>query len=76
MVKARQNDAASAFSRASVRDRAIGVQLSQDDGQAPESLSERVHGRAGIRSMDTMDQMEYMVRRMLGKTHTYRTLPT
>ena len=76
MVKARQNDAVSAFSRASVRDRAIGVQLSQDDGQAPASSSESVHGRVGIRSMDTMDQMKYMVRRMLGKTLTYRTLAT
>ena len=26
--------------------------------------------------MDTMDQMEYMVRRMVGKTLTYKRLPT
>ena len=54
----------------------IDVQLSQDDGKVPASVPERVHGRAGIRSMDTMDQMEYMVRRMVGKTLTYKRLPT
>lgn len=54
----------------------IGVQLSQDDRQVSASVPERIHGRAGIRSMDTMDQMEYMVRLMVGKTPTYKRLPT
>lgn len=31
-------------------------------------------GRAGIRGMDTIDQMEHMVRRMDGKTLTYKRL--
>ena len=31
-------------------------------------------GRAGIRGMDTMDQMEFMARHMAGRTLTYKRL--
>ena len=42
---------------------------SSSDGSLWEYLHEFT-GRAGIRSMDTMNQMGYMVRRMVGKTLT------
>ena len=32
------------------------------------------YSHAGVRSMDTIDQMEYMVRRIVGKSLTYKRL--
>lgn len=34
----------------------------------------KFRGRAGIRGTDTMDQMECMIRRMVGKARTYKRL--